>query len=133
MNLNFQNLGELMALFGTLGGVGALIAALINVLKTIGVVKDGQAPAVSTGLNLLGLILLFVIGVIKPDFDLAGADRFAGELAGLLITVFGFIWQLVVARMTHDKLRGIGVIGKSYTIDRNNDNHTFLYEQAHRE
>lgn len=139
MDLNISNIGDLMGVFGALGGVGALIAALVNVLKTVGVVKDGQAPTVSTGLNLAGMVLLFAVGVIKPDFDLAGADKFAGDLAFVLVTVVGFVWQLIASRLTHEQaLKGIGVIGKSFSGDKLQAaeaarNRAYQFEMVHRE
>ncbi len=136
ISLDFSNFQDLLKAFGALGGVGALIAVVVNILKTVGWVKDGQAPTVSTGLNLVGLILLFAVGVLKPDADVTGADRLAGDLAFVLTTVFGFVWQLVSARLTHQMaLAGIAVIGKSYTMekDRAAKDRAYPYEQMHRE
>lgn len=109
---------SLLAAFLALGGVGALIAALVNIAKTVGWVKDGQAPAVATGLNLLGMILLFVVGIVAPDFDVEGANQFAAQLANVLVVVFGFAWQLISSRITHEKaLKGAPLVGKSYALE----------------
>lgn len=74
----------LLVLFGSLGGVGALVAALVNVGKTVGLVKDGQAPTVSTGLNLVGLVVVFVLGVVAPE-KIAGVSQYAGQFSEVLI------------------------------------------------
>jgi len=107
----------LLQMLVQLGGVGALIAVVVNVLKTTGVVKDGQAGMVSAGLNLLALAALFGVQVWKPETDLVWLDSQAGALATLLTTVFGYIWQIVAAKMTHKALSGTPVVGKSYTLE----------------
>jgi hypothetical protein len=106
---------DLLKLLGSLGGIGALVAALVNIGKTVGWIKDGQAPTFMTGFNLLILILLFALGIFRPQADIAGADQIAGQLAVVLITVFGFVWQLISSRLTHDALKGVPVLGKSYS------------------
>ncbi len=53
-------MNELMTQYHSLVGVGILVGAVVNILKSIGTVKDGQARAWSTGLNLAVLIGIFV-------------------------------------------------------------------------
>jgi len=105
---------DFLSTFGSLGGVGALIAAIVNVLKTTGLVKDGQAPTWVVGFNLLGMILLFALGIFQPNADIAGMDETAGQLAVVLFTVFGFVWQLISSKVAHSALKGAPVLGKSY-------------------
>ncbi len=107
---------SLLSLLASLSGLGALIAALVNVLKTAGWVQDGQAGTVSAGLNLAALTMLLALGVLRPEFDLGAADRLAGQLAGVLSTVFAFVWQLGAARWSHRLvLRGLPWVGKSFS------------------
>lgn len=111
-----MDLESLLGLLASLSGLGALIAALVNVLKTAGVVQDGQAATVSAGLNLTALAVLLALGVLRPEFDLGAADRLAGQLAGVLSTVFAFVWQLGAARLSHRLvLRGLPWVGKSFS------------------
>ncbi|MDR3575347.1 MAG: hypothetical protein P4L50_15915 [Anaerolineaceae bacterium] len=115
--MSFTDFPTFAVFFASLAGIGALITCLINILKTIGLVKDGQASTYSVGLNLLGLIVLFVLGVIKPAVNVQGLDQSAGQIANILVLVFGFIWQLVSSRFTHNNvLKGTPLIGTSYTI-----------------
>lgn len=109
---------NLVALFGSLVGVGALIAALINVGKVAGWVKDGTAPTWSTGLNLLGLLILFVLGLFKPDVDLVYADQVAGQVANIMLMVTGLVVQLLSSRATHSALKGTKVLGASYSLQQ---------------
>ncbi len=114
--MHLTDFNSFIAFFASLAGTGALITCLVNILKTVGLVKDGQAPSYVIGLNLLGLIVLFVVGVIKPDVNIQGLDQDAAQIASILILVFGFVWQLVSSKFTHDKvLKGTPVIGASYT------------------
>ena len=115
--MHFTDLNSLVIFFGSLAGVGAFISCLVNIGKTVGLVKDGQAQTYVVGLNLLGLVVLFVIGIVKPDANIQGLDAQAGTLASLLMVVFGFVWQLISSKLTHDKvLKGTPLIGTSFTI-----------------
>lgn len=106
----------LVAALLKLGGFAALVAVLVNIGKTIKLVPDGLAPTVSTGLNLVGLIVLYVMGIVKPDFNIEQMDSVAGTLAQILALTFGLIWQLIASRLTHEKaLKGLPLIGKSFS------------------
>jgi len=114
-----MSIENLFALFMGLGGIGALVAAVINILKTVGVVKDGQASTVSAGINLVLMAALLILKVYKPEVDIAGLDQQAAMLASALVTIFGFVWQLISAKIAHAALSGVPVIGKSFSGDAN--------------
>ena len=105
--------------FMVLGGFAALIAVVINVLKTLGVVKDGQAGTWSTGLNLAGLIGLFVAGIVAPEFDIPGLDANLAQIAEILSLIFAYIMQNWISKGTHSVFSSgqVPVIGKSYSED----------------
>ena len=108
-------LGQLIAL----GGFAALIAVLINVLKSFGVIKDGQAGVWAAGANLAGLIGLFVAGIVAPEFDAAGLDGNMAQIAEILSLIFAFMVQNWVSKGTHSVFSsgGVPVIGKSFSKD----------------
>ena len=111
-------LKDLVLQLGTLGGVGLLIPAVINILKSLNVVKDGTAPTWSAGLNLLALLGLFLVHVIDPAgaVDKIGiADTLAGQIAQIAVLVFGLYLQIKVSGWGHQTLRGIKLVGKSYS------------------
>ena len=108
-------LSELLVLWGSLGGFGALIAFVVNILKTAGVVKDGQAKTWSAGLNLLGLAGLLAVGVYAPDLDLTNLDQQVQQFVDVGLVVFAYIVQLLGARLGHESVRGVPVFGKSYS------------------
>ncbi|MDR3572860.1 MAG: hypothetical protein P4L50_03280 [Anaerolineaceae bacterium] len=107
---------DLFAQFGSLVGYAALVAAIINIGKKVGVVKDGNAQFISTILNLIGLVGLLLLRVFKPDLDIAGLDAAAGQIAVGALVVFGYLVQLAGSKFTHFVLKGTPLIGKSFTL-----------------
>lgn len=103
-----------LALWASLVGFGAVIGVVVNVLKAVGVVKDGQAQNWSVGLNLLGMAILLGLRVYVPDLDIPGADSSLQQLAAVLTVVFNYIMQLIGSKGAHNLLRGVPVVGKSY-------------------
>ena len=101
--------------FAALAGVGAVIALVVNVLKTVGVVRDGQAQDFSLVLNLAGVAALVALRVFTPDLDVAGLDATAGKIAEAGVIVFGLVVQLYGSRLAHGAIRGVPVIGKSHS------------------
>ena len=92
--MHFTDFNSFVIFFGSLAGIAAFITCLINIGKTVGLVKDGQASDYSLGLNLLGMVILFLVGVAKPDVNIQGLDSQAGIIASVLMLVFGYFWQL---------------------------------------
>ena len=64
-----MTLDTLLPQFLALGGVAALVTALVNAGKQFGLVKDGQAPTAALLLNALGFAALLLLNVFAPDFD----------------------------------------------------------------
>jgi len=111
------DLASLVGQFMALAGVGALVAFIVNALKQFGVVKDGDAPTWSTGINLLGLVTLFVLRVFVPQADVGQLDGLAATLAQIGVLVLGLVTQLAASRATHYVARGAFVIGSSHTLN----------------
>jgi len=109
---------QLISTFLALAGVGSLIAVLVNIGKTVGLVKDGQAPTWSAALNLAGLIALFVLQLLGKSDLVPALDNQAGALASVLTALFAFIWQLIVSLKAHGALKGTRIIGKSFSAER---------------
>ena len=111
-----MDLPSLLAQFMALAGVGALVALVVNILKTAGVVKDGDAPTWATGLNLAGLALLFFLKVFAPAADIGHLDGLAATIAQIGVLVLGLLTQLLGSKLGHVAVRGTWVIGKSYSL-----------------
>jgi len=106
---------ELFVQLAGLAGVGALIAFIINALKTFGVVQDGTAQNWSAGLNLLAMAGLLALRVFAPDYPLAETDAQIAQFVNVAVVVFGYVVQLLGSKITHVAVRNVPVIGKSLT------------------
>jgi hypothetical protein len=110
-------LASLAVQFASLAGFAALVAVLINLLKTVGVVKDGTAGKWSAGLNLIGLMVLLLLRVFVPSLATEQINGIAGQVSTVLVIVLGFVVQFYTSSDVHDALAtaNIPVIGKSYS------------------
>jgi hypothetical protein len=105
----------LLSQFLALAGVGAFFAFLVNVGKTVGLVKDGTAPNWVAGLNLAGLVALFVLKVFVPSADIGQLDGLAATIAQIGVLVLGLVTQLLGSKLAHASVRGTWAIGKSFS------------------
>lgn len=110
-----MELNDLVTQLGALAGFGALVAVVVNLLKQAGVVADGQAGTWSAGLNLVGLVALFVLRVFAPAQDVGQLDGVAAGIAQALQAVAALVIQLGGAKAAHALLRGVPAVGKSYS------------------
>lgn len=114
-NAILKSVMEVAAQFAALAGVAGLVVILINVLKQMGVVKDGQAPVWSFVLNAVAFGLIVSIRVFKPDVDLVWLDANAAKIAQLLLYIAGLFFQVAIAKNEHDAIAGVPLIGKSFS------------------
>lgn len=110
-----MELPDLLVTFTALAGVGAFVALLVNVLKTAGVVHDGDAKTWATGLNLVGLVALYILRLVRPDVELAQVDQVAATVAQIGVLVLGLVAQLGVSQATHAIVKGVPLVGTSHT------------------
>ena len=61
-----EQIFDLFLQFGQLVGVAAAIAALVNVFKAFGLVKDGDAGKWAAALNLVALAVLVALKLFAP-------------------------------------------------------------------
>jgi hypothetical protein len=107
-----------MTQLGLLGGVAAIIAVLINIFKTLGVIQDGQATTYSVVANFVVFAGLVATNLFKINVDVAGLDANLATYAVMLTTVFGYFVQLGGTKLFNSLIKGVPVIGKSYTADK---------------
>lgn len=106
----FENiLLELSALIG----FAAFVSVLVNVLKAVGVVKDGYADKWVAGFNLAGVLALFVVRLFIPDFDPLLIDSTLKEVAVIGAYILSFVSMLLGSKLTYLAVRGLPLIGKS--------------------
>ena len=107
---------ELLTQFSTLVGVAAFIGLLINVGKVAGIVKDTTAQNWSAGLNILGMIGLLALKLFKPELDVSVIVSAAGQIAAAGVVILGLLVQLGVSKITNFFVKGVPVIGKSFSL-----------------
>ena len=106
---------ELFTGWKALIGMAALIAVLINLLKVANVVQEGDSVKWSAGLNLLGLVTIFLLKLWKPDLSIEMVDGTAGSVATVLTVILTYISQLGWSKLAHFTLKKIPWIGKSFS------------------
>ncbi len=104
---------NLAAEFAALLGFAALVSLIVNVLKTFGVVKDGTADKWVAGFNLLGLLVLGVVRIFFPQYDVKPVDAALGTVAMIGTYILGYIVMLLGSKLTYIGTKGLPVIGKS--------------------
>lgn len=104
-----------IATFTALVGFPALVAAIVNILKVLGVVVDGDASKWVAGFNVLGLILVLVTRTFFPALAFEALDAQLGGMALFLTTILSFVVQMGVSKSAHESLKGLPVVGKSFS------------------
>ncbi len=112
-----SGLDGLVVQLAGMAGFAAVIALVVNVGKAAGWIADGQAQNWSAGLNLLLLIGLFVARVFRPDVDVQHIDSQVAGFAQIGTMILSYVIQLIASQRTHDALRGVPILGKSYSLD----------------
>ena len=107
-----------MTQLGLLGGVAAIIAVLINIFKTLGVVQDGQATIYSVAANLIVFTGLVITQLFQVDVDVLGLDAQLSTYAVMLTTVFGYFVELGGTKLFNSLVKGVPVVGKSFSADK---------------
>lgn len=97
-------------------GFSALLATLINFLKSINLVKDGQAKYYSVGANLLVLVLLVVNDTFGLGVNLVEVDGFMAQAGEIVTKLFELFVMLGGSKLTHNLVRGLPVLGKSHSL-----------------
>ncbi len=110
-------LDTVLTIAGSMLGAQALISLLIDVLKYVDVIGDGNAGKWSAGLNLLGLAGIAVALGLYPSFNFPKLDAQLVVIAQFGSLLFGYIVQIAGTRLAHRFItRGLGIRMLSYTL-----------------
>lgn len=108
----FENIQEILL---GLGGLGALVSIVVNILKRFGVIgPEEDANWWFQLFNLIAFIAVAVTVLFSIEVDWAEVDNWLlliGSFLGLVVQVLG-------GRLTYAALRGAPVIGFSYTLQK---------------
>lgn len=105
--------------FSVLVGWPAFLTALINLLKFVKVLPNGAANTVNFWANVFAFVGVGV-AVFTGKTDVlnwidANLVGFAKILVDILVLLGGSMTSMVMARKYHSGVRGLPVIGKSYS------------------
>ena len=104
-------LDEILKLIAGMAGLGAFTSMLINLLKAVGLVKDGQSEQAFKIADLVIFVIVTVIYLTKAPVDWALVD----EWLVLLTALLGYVVSVFSGKFTHDTIKGTPVIGYSYS------------------
>jgi len=114
---------SVVALVLSLGGFAAFVTVAVNILKVIKIkgvpiIKDGDSPKWTGGITLVGIIALYVTKLFLPSFDPGLIDKTLLEVATVATYILSFVGTLGLEKIIHTAVKGIPLIGKSYSYDR---------------
>ena len=100
-------------------GIGAFIAAVVNLLKLVKtkdwvLIPDGTAGTVSAMLNLIAFAVLAGFKIIKPDMEFDFITKYANEWTEILNGIIFVAGQFLASTLAHKYiLKGKAFIGTS--------------------
>jgi hypothetical protein len=104
---------NVLAVLAGLGGLGAFISMVVNILKMVGVVEDGTSEQWVKGFNLVAFVGVSVVMLFNVPVDWGIVDN----VMMFLITLGGFVIQLFGSKITYAVTRGLPLIGFSFNTE----------------
>jgi len=104
-------LEHVLSLLAGLAGLGGFISVLVNLLKLVGVVKDGTSEKWVQGLNFAAFVIVSVIYFANITVNWGEVD----SLLVILSTFIGFVLQIFGSKLTYAATKGMPVIGYSFS------------------
>lgn len=104
------SLDQVLALAGSLVGLWAVLALIVNILKVVGVVDPGTSGKWSAAFNLAGVIAIAAVLAANPQFDFITLDAKLKIIAefGTMLLVF-MIDMLGTQAMHKVATRNLGI------------------------
>ncbi len=111
---------SVFVMFGQCAGIGAAIAAVVNILKAFKVVTDGTAGKWFAGFNLVAIALLIYLKLFQPQIAIEYIDSQAAVFAQILLLILGYVVQLGSGLFAHGLFANLRIplIGKSYSREQ---------------
>jgi len=103
-------LENILMIVAGLAGLGAFVSILINVLKKIGLIKDGQSEQWYQGISLFVFLAVAVTYFLKVPIVWSDVN----EWLKLLTFVLGYVIQILGGQLTYNTIKGTPLLGFSY-------------------
>lgn len=105
-------LDDILLLIAGLAGLGGFISVLVNLLKAVGIVKDGTSEKWFQILNLLAFVGVMVVYLLQIQMDWGKLDDWLILLSALI----GYVVQILGGQLTYQTIGGKApVIGFSFS------------------
>jgi hypothetical protein len=103
-------LENILMIIAGLAGLGAFVSIFINVLKKLGVIKDGQSEQWYQGISLFVFLAVAVVYFLKVPVVWSDVN----EWLKLLTFVLGYVIQMLGGQLTYNTIKGTPLLGFSY-------------------
>ena len=103
-------LEEILMIIAGMAGLGAFVSMLVNLLKAIGLIKDGQGDKAFKIADLIVFVAVTVVYLLKVQVDWAQVN----EWLVLLTALLGYVVSVFSGEFTHETIKGTPLIGYSY-------------------
>ena len=103
-------LENILMIVAGLAGLGAFVSILINVLKKIGVIKDGNSEQWYQGISLFVFLAVAVVYFLKVPVVWSDVN----EWLKLLTFILGYVIQILGGQLTYRTIKGTPLLGFSY-------------------
>ena len=90
--------------FLALGGLAALLPAIINVLKRFGIVGEGEGDGWQALFNAVLFVIFVGLRIFAPDLNIDVIDSVFYQVAAVITALLGFFGQFAISRLTYKKV-----------------------------
>ncbi len=108
---------QITVIVASLVGFSIFVSFLVNVGKFLGVVKDGDSDKWVKGLNLAGVIALYIMVTINPEFDVTPIDNILYEIATVGGALLSYLIMIFGSKLTYIGTKGTPIIGYTFSPD----------------
>lgn len=105
---------EILAIIAGLTALGAVVSMLINILKMVGVIKDGDSERWVQVANLIVFLVVATLYILKTPVNWGGVNQLL-EVIGVIL---GYLVQILGSKITYPLVKHTPVIGFTYS-DKN--------------
>jgi len=98
--------------FGTLAGIASIIAPIVSLLKSFGVITDGNSNNWVAGMNAVAFIVVAAIIILMPNMTIQSIDAVALSIGVVLSFLVSLVIQMRISQATYYGLKGVPALHK---------------------